>query len=104
MKLIKASGLQIIAISNDRQETLKNFAKKKGIKFPLLSDEKSEVIRKLKLVNTKGRQGTRHYQISYPMTILLGKDGKVKGKIPGTVVKRHSGKKLIESWKAVKGK
>jgi len=101
-KWIESSGLQMIAISNDRPAILKSFAKKKGIQFPLLSDANSEVIKKWKLVNTKGRPGTRHFQISYPMTVLLGKDGTVKGKVPGTVVKRHGGKKLVEAWKALK--
>ncbi len=60
---------------------LKDFAKRKRILFPLLSDEKSEVIRSFALLNEEVPKNSAFYGVPHPVTLLV--DGK------GVVLSRH---------------
>lgn len=70
-------GLKIACLSYDSTEVLDSFATREGIRFPLLSDSKSKVIRQLRLLNTKFKKGTLRYGLAHPTTILIDPDGKV---------------------------
>ena len=74
---------------------LEQFGKKSSIEFPLLSDEGSKVIDAYGLRNAsaKGRQAG----VPIPTTIVIGSDGKVVAKLPGTVMRRHSTDALLKA-------
>ena len=49
---LENSGISIAAISYDSEEVLADFANRRGITFPLLSDDDSSVIRAFGIYNT----------------------------------------------------
>lgn len=82
-------NLQIVGISYDSVDTLKQFANQKSITFPLLSDEGSAVIRELKLEFKKG--------LPHPGTIIVDGQGQVRGKIfKEGHEKRHNTQELLD--------
>ena len=54
---LSGSGIGVAAISYDSQEILADFAEKRGITFPLLSDEDSAVITAFGILNTVALEG-----------------------------------------------
>jgi len=54
---LKNSGISIAAISYDSKEILADFANRRGITFPLLSDDDSSVIRAFGIYNTVAEEG-----------------------------------------------
>jgi peroxiredoxin Q/BCP len=100
MKSIDQAGIQIIGMSYDSTKVLKDFATKSKIKFQLLSDSKSKVIKAFGVLNegAKGRQAG----VPHPGTYLIGKDGKVKAILEGTVRRRHTTQELINAAKKLK--
>jgi peroxiredoxin len=50
-------GLGVVAISYDSEEVLADFAQRRGITFPLLSDDDSEVITEFGILNTVATEG-----------------------------------------------
>ena len=51
------AGIGVAAISYDSVEILSNFAERRGITFPLLSDEESSVIADFGILNTVVAEG-----------------------------------------------
>ena len=96
-KDIEAAKIQVVGISYDSVDVLKSFAKRFKVKFPVLSDTDSKVIEAYGVLNKRARG--RSKGVPHPVTIIIGSDGKVKAKIPGTVRKRHSTKALIDAAK-----
>jgi hypothetical protein len=80
LERIRAEGLEIAAISYDSQAVLKNFAERRGITFPLLSDPDSKIIRDFGILNEQVPLGTPLYGIPYPGTYLLDRSGRVTAK------------------------
>lgn len=54
---LENSGISIAAISYDSEEVLADFANRRGITFPLLSDDDSSVIRAFGIYNTVAEEG-----------------------------------------------
>ena len=52
MEELQAQGLGVAAISYDSEEVLADFSQRRGITFPLLSDDDSQVITEYGLLNT----------------------------------------------------
>ena len=88
---LEEHGVAIFGISYDSVEILAAFAEKRGITYPLLSDEGSQTIRGLGLLNEEhlveqhafyGIQ-TRDDQrgVAYPGTFVLDDSGVVSGKL-----------------------
>ena len=75
-----ASGIRIFAISPDSVEDLAAFAALHGITYPLLSDQRSEVIRDFGILNTLIRDDEPEYGIPYPGSYLVASDGRVAAK------------------------
>ena len=71
------AGLKFACLSYDSVEVLGSFAARKGIKFPLLADPESKVIRQLRLVNNRFKKDTVRYGLAHPATILFDSEGKV---------------------------
>ena len=92
---ISDNGIQVVAVSYDSVEILKGFSDKSEIKFPLLSDADSSVIKLYGLLNEKAKG--KQAGIPHPATILVDKTNKIVARLDGTVMKRHTTKALLES-------
>jgi peroxiredoxin len=86
---LEAAGVALYAISYDAVATLAAFAEKRGITYPLLSNEGSEVIRALGLLNEHLAEQhavygitTREEQhgVAYPGTFVLDNQGVIVAK------------------------
>jgi peroxiredoxin len=66
----KAKGVVVIAVAADRPTEVASFAKKLGLTFPILLDPEGEV--------------RKDYEVTaLPMTYLIGRDGKISGRMYG---------------------
>ena len=73
LEQLTSSGLQVVGISYDDVATLKSFADKQGITFPLLADKGSATIRAYGVHNKEG--------LPHPGTIVIDQEGVIRGKI-----------------------
>lgn len=71
---LKARRVRIVAISVDPPDVSREHAKKQGYTFPILSDQKLEVLRRYDLVHKEGFRGA---DISRPAEFLLDANGTV---------------------------
>lgn len=69
-------GLRVVGLSYDNPQILADFARRKGITFPLLADSDSSSIAALGLVNPEGKGMTAG--VAFPGILLLDADGKVR--------------------------
>jgi hypothetical protein len=74
---ITAQGLRLVAISYDSPETLKQFSGSRGIRFPLVSDPGSVIIKRYGLLNETVDPKTRFYGVPHPGTFILDERGVV---------------------------
>ena len=74
---IRKQGLGLAAISYDSVEVLKNFADRKHITFPLLSDPESKIIRAFGILNETVKPGTPQFGIPNPGTYVVNAKGTV---------------------------
>ena len=77
---MKKQGLALAAISYDSPAILKHFANRRGIHYPLLSDEDSKTIRAFGLLNESVPKSSPFFGIPHPVTFLLDRSGKVTAK------------------------
>lgn len=101
-------GLNVASITYDSVEVLKNFADRKGIGFPMLSDPDSKIIRDFGILNETVPQGTPFYGVPYPGTYVIDASGVVKKKFfendyrerytAGTVLMETSPEAAREGW------
>jgi hypothetical protein len=77
---IRAQGLGVAAISYDSAATLKNFAGRRGITYPLLSDTQSRIIKAFGILNEEVPAGTAFAGIPYPGTFIVDPQGRVLSK------------------------
>ena len=75
--MLENEGLRIAAISYDSAETLRSFGEKFQIRFPLLSDGDSAVIRKFGIFNANIAPGLRAHGVPHPVEYLVAPDGVV---------------------------
>lgn len=68
------------AISYDAPGVLKEFALRKGVSYPLLSDPGSKTIRAFGILNDQIKEGQFGFGVPYPVSFLLTRDGKVQEK------------------------
>jgi hypothetical protein len=74
---IRKQGLGLIAISYDSPETLRKFADSRGIRFPLIADFGSAIIKRYGILNEQQEEGTRSYGIPHPGTFIVDRKGVV---------------------------
>ena len=87
---IEATATHVVGVSYDSVETLKNFTKDKSIKFMLLSDEGSHVIR---AYGIEDRDGYPH-----PGTYLIDQSGIIRASLFSEGYRtRHANELLIEA-------
>jgi hypothetical protein len=77
---IKAQGFGLAAVSYDSVEVLKNFAGRRGITFPLLSDPESRIIQSFGILNESAPKNSPFSGIPYPGTYLVNPKGVVISK------------------------
>ncbi len=78
LKGIRQSGLGLAAISYDSTAVLADFARRRSITFPLLSDPGSKVIREYGILNTTVPATNREqYGIPFPGTFIVDRNGVV---------------------------
>ena len=80
LKAIRKEGLGVVAISYDSIGTLKSFAERQHITYPLLSDPDSKIIRAYDILNETTKPGTLTYGIPYPGIYIADAEGKVVSK------------------------
>jgi hypothetical protein len=79
-KSYAARGIQVAAITYDSPAILKNFAARRGIAYPLLSDDGSRTIRAFGILNENIPADNPVYGVPFPVTYLLDSKGRVKSK------------------------
>lgn len=94
---LEAANIQVVGISYDSVDVLTKFTKKHNITFPLLSDPDSKVIDAYGVRNERGRG--RQAGIPTPITIIVDGNLKIRSHLPGSVVRRHSTKQLVDAAK-----
>ncbi len=75
VKTLAGRGLGLVAVSYDPPETLADFAARRGITFPMLSDWGSSVIRRYDLLNRSVPEDSPQHGIPYPGTFMLDARG-----------------------------
>ena len=79
IKAFEDAGIQLVGISYDSPETLKTFATKNKISFPLLSDPGSQTIDAYHVRNTAAKGKAEG--VPNPGTFVLTADGKIGAKL-----------------------
>jgi len=72
--------VEVAALSYDSAELLQNFAARKGITYPLLSDPQSKVIRAFGILNQNFQTGQLPYGVPFPGTYIVDENGIVRDK------------------------
>jgi len=70
-----AIGYKFAAISYDSTVTLRKFANKKRLKFPLLADQEHQTIKSYKVLNSAEKEGSEHYGIPFPGVMIINNKG-----------------------------
>ena len=73
-------GLNVAAISYDSVAVVKDFARRRNISFPLLSDDESRVIREFGILNESIEKTSSVFGVPYPGTYMLNQAGVVTAK------------------------
>jgi hypothetical protein len=73
-------GFEVAAISYDSPAALKDFATRRRITFPLLSDPDSVIIRRFGLLNPEYPPGDRAHGVPYPGTFVVDAEGFIREK------------------------
>jgi peroxiredoxin len=101
LKNIQAADTSIVAISYDPVDALAEFADKRQIMFPLLSDPGSKTINAYGLLNKEAKGKAEG--IPYPGTFLIDKDGVIRAKLfLDGYRERHSINELLKAVEAIK--
>jgi hypothetical protein len=74
----RARGLGVAALSYDPVPVLKDFADRRRIPYPLLSDPDSQVIGAFGLLNPEYPEGNMAHGVPYPGTLVIAADGVVR--------------------------
>lgn len=77
LKTLEAAGIQPYAISYDPVETLRGFADRHSITYPLLSDTESRVIRAFGILNTLVAEDHKWFGVPFPGTYMVDQNGLV---------------------------
>ena len=78
---IEKRGFRLAGISYDSPKILAEFIEKRGIKYTLLSDPKSEVIDRNRLRDPQYPPGNLAYGVPRPIIFILDRNGIIKAKL-----------------------
>ena len=97
--MIEAAGIQLIGISYDAPQVLKNFVERNKITFPLLSDPESRTIDDFQIRNASAKGKAEG--IPYPGTYLLDKSGPIRSRLfLDAYLERHTTEALLMEAKS----
>ncbi len=88
LKVLEKKGAIVIGVSADSVASHKKFAEKYSLVFPLLSDEKKEIIRKYGVWKEKSMYGKKYMGIERTTFVIDGK-GVITGIFPKVKVDGH---------------
>jgi DsbC/DsbD-like thiol-disulfide interchange protein len=71
----------VAALSYDSVAILEEFARRQGIRYPLLSDPGSEIIRRFGLLNPEFPEGSPAHGVPFPGTLVVDPRGRVRTKL-----------------------
>lgn len=74
---LRARGYGVCSISYDPVDALREFAARRGITYPMLSDPDSVIIRAFGLFNEQIEPGTRDYGVPHPAIFFVDRAGTV---------------------------
>ena len=77
MPELRNKGFTVAVITYDSMAILADFARRRGITFPLLSDQGSATIKSYGLLNTTVDAASTNYGIPFPGTFLVNRQGVV---------------------------
>jgi hypothetical protein len=78
---IRKTGMELAAISYDSVPTLADFAMRRGISFPLLSDAGSNTIKRYGILNTTIDPKNELYGYPFPGTFIVDRQGIVTSRV-----------------------
>ena len=76
----RKQGLNVATITYDSVAILQHFGERQQIRYPMLSDPDSKIIRDFGLFNENQEKGTRGYGIPYPGTYVVDANAVVQSK------------------------
>ena len=76
-----AQGLGVVAISYDSVEILQSFSERQGgIRYTMLADTESQIIKDFRLINPDAEPGSMHYGMAFPGSYIVDAEGIVRHK------------------------
>ena len=78
---IERRGYRLVALSYDAPDVLKGFAERRGIAFTLLSDPRSEVVRRFNLLDPQYPPGHRAHGVPRPIIFVIDRQGVIRAKL-----------------------
>jgi hypothetical protein len=78
---IRKRGLEVAAISYDSVAVLDDFTRRRRIRYPLLSDPGSLVIRRFGLLNATYPEGDAAHGVPWPGSFVLDAQGRVQARL-----------------------
>jgi hypothetical protein len=78
---LEKRGLGVAALSYDSGAILEDFARRRRIRYPLLSDPGSLIIRRFGLLNTTFPEGDPAHGVPWPGSFVIDTQGRVQAKL-----------------------
>ncbi len=88
-KALQAQGYEVLGVSADTKRRQTNFKNKNELPFPLLADEKKEMLNAYKVWGLKKNFG-REYEGIYRTTFLIDEKGVIEEVITKVKTKEHA--------------
>jgi len=88
MNRLASKGAVVLGVSVDSVASHKKFAEKHGLTFPLLSDEKKEVVKAYNVWKRRSRYG-RTYMGTERTTFIIDEEGRIAHVFPKVSVEGH---------------
>jgi peroxiredoxin len=76
----RKKGLAVASLTYDSVAILKDFAERKKVTYPMLSDPESKVIKAFGILNTNMEPGNMAYGVPFPGMYIVDARGLVKAK------------------------
>lgn len=100
MNDLKELGIQVLGVSADSVESHKKFKEKHNLNFPLLSDEKKEVIKDYQAWGKKKFMG-KEFEGILRISYLINPQGEIVKKYDKIDPKKHADEVLVDVKKII---
>lgn len=97
---IRERGFGIAALSYDSVELLREFATRRRISYPLLSDPDSAIIERFGLLNPEYAPGSTAHGVPYPVTFVVDAEGVIRDRF---FEKSYTDRRTAASFLALAG-